>query len=127
MLVSFRRTEEKGFNVFGQLENAFSFGLPSWGVPSGAAAQPVPEEPAQPQGDGEKSPFPGFGKGLFREGRQGEPPTDEELLFVETAELTQKLAAITAQVSSTPEATQGQILSQSPTDATRFWWHLYGS
>jgi len=23
--------------------------------------------------------------------------------------------------------TQGQILSQSPTDATRFWWHLYGS
>ena len=25
------------------------------------------------------------------------------------------------------EATQGQILSQSPTDATRFWWHLYGS
>ena len=27
----------------------------------------------------------------------------------------------------TREATQGQILSQSPTDATRFWWHLYGS
>jgi len=27
---------------------------------------------------------------------------------------------------STLEATQGQILSQSPTDATRFWWHLYG-
>ena len=25
------------------------------------------------------------------------------------------------------EATQGKILSQSPTDATRFWWHLYGS
>jgi len=25
------------------------------------------------------------------------------------------------------EATQGQILTQSPTDATRFWWHLYGS
>ena len=25
------------------------------------------------------------------------------------------------------EATQGQTLSQSPTDATRFWWHLYGS
>ena len=24
------------------------------------------------------------------------------------------------------EATQGQILNQSPTDATRFWWHLYG-
>ena len=28
---------------------------------------------------------------------------------------------------STLEATQGQILIQSPTDATRFWWHLYGS
>ena len=28
---------------------------------------------------------------------------------------------------TTQEATQGQILSQSPTDATRFWWHLYGS
>jgi len=27
----------------------------------------------------------------------------------------------------TLEATQGQILSQSPTDATRFWWRLYGS
>ena len=27
----------------------------------------------------------------------------------------------------TLEATQGYILSQSPTDATRFWWHLYGS
>ena len=28
---------------------------------------------------------------------------------------------------ATLEATQGQILSQSLTDATRFWWHLYGS
>ena len=28
---------------------------------------------------------------------------------------------------ATLEATHGQILSQSPTDATRFWWHLYGS
>ena len=27
----------------------------------------------------------------------------------------------------TLEATQGRILSQSPTDATRFWGHLYGS
>ena len=27
----------------------------------------------------------------------------------------------------TLEVTQGQILTQSPTDATRFWWHLYGS
>jgi len=27
---------------------------------------------------------------------------------------------------TTLEATHGQILSQSPTDATRFWWHLYG-
>ena len=25
------------------------------------------------------------------------------------------------------ETTQGQIVSQSPTDATRIWWHLYGS
>ena len=25
------------------------------------------------------------------------------------------------------EATQGQILRQSPTDATRFWWHVCGS
>ena len=30
-------------------------------------------------------------------------------------------------VLSALEATQGQILSQSPTDATRFWWHLYVS
>ena len=28
---------------------------------------------------------------------------------------------------TTLEATHGQILSQFPTDATRFWWHLYGS
>ena len=27
----------------------------------------------------------------------------------------------------TLEATHRQILSQSPTYATRFWWHLYGS
>ena len=27
----------------------------------------------------------------------------------------------------TLESSSGQILSQSPTDATRFWWHLYGS
>ena len=27
----------------------------------------------------------------------------------------------------TLEATQGQILSQSPTNSTRFWWHLYGN
>ena len=27
----------------------------------------------------------------------------------------------------TLEVTQGQILRQSATDATRFWWHLYGS
>ena len=32
-----------------------------------------------------------------------------------------------AHTISTLEATQGQILSQSPTDATQFWWHLYGS
>jgi len=69
--------------------------VPSWDAPPGAGAQPVPEEPAKPQGDGET----GFGKGLFREGRQAKPPTDEELLFVETAELTKQLAAITAQVS----------------------------
>jgi len=28
---------------------------------------------------------------------------------------------------TTLSATQWQIISQSPTDATRFWWHLYGS
>jgi hypothetical protein len=28
---------------------------------------------------------------------------------------------------ATQEVTQGQIFSQSPTDATRLWWHLYGS
>ena len=30
-------------------------------------------------------------------------------------------------LEATLEGTQGQILSQSPTYATRFWWHLYGS
>ena len=29
--------------------------------------------------------------------------------------------------SATLDVPQGQILSQYPTDATRFWWHLYGS
>jgi len=28
---------------------------------------------------------------------------------------------------STLEVTQGQILSEPPTDATRFWWHFFGS
>ena len=32
----------------------------------------------------------------------------------------------THHLPATLEATQGQILSQSPTDASRFWWHLYG-
>ena len=30
-------------------------------------------------------------------------------------------------ILATLEVTQGQILSQSPTDATRFWWQSYGS
>ena len=34
---------------------------------------------------------------------------------------------VSARPQTTLEETQGQILSQSPTDATRFWWHLYGS
>ena len=34
---------------------------------------------------------------------------------------------VTCPLHTTLEVTQGQILSQSPTDATRFWWHLYGS
>jgi len=34
--------------------------------------------------------------------------------------------ASTSHSISTLEVTQGQILSQSPTDATRFWWHMYG-
>ena len=29
--------------------------------------------------------------------------------------------------ASGSEVIQGQIVSQSLTDATRFWWHLYGS
>jgi len=36
-------------------------------------------------------------------------------------------SAASGELGATLEATQGQILSQSPTDATRFWWHLYGS
>jgi len=28
--------------------------------------------------------------------------------------------------ATTLEVTQWQILSQSPADATRFWWHVYG-
>ena len=32
-----------------------------------------------------------------------------------------------ASCSTTLEATQGQISSQSPTDATQFWWNSYGS
>ena len=33
----------------------------------------------------------------------------------------------TADALTTLEVTQGQILSQFPTDAARFWWHSYGS
>ena len=37
--------------------------------------------------------------------------------------------SLTARSSSSaaPKVTQGSTLSQSPTDATRSWWHLYGS
>ena len=38
-----------------------------------------------------------------------------------------KWCCLTARYSPTLEATQVQILSQSPTDATRFWCHLCGS
>ena len=30
-------------------------------------------------------------------------------------------------LQTTLQVTQGQILSQYPTDATGFWWHLYWS
>lgn len=86
-----RRPKEEpshGFNIFRQLEKAFS-----WGAPPGARAQPVPEEPALRGGDGEA----GFGIG-----RQANPATEEEKLFVETAELSKQLAAITAQVPFRP-------------------------
>ena len=43
------------------------------------------------------------------------PPSMEREIFGESAH------------GSTLEATQWQILSQYPTDATRFWWNLYGS
>ena len=33
----------------------------------------------------------------------------------------------TLATTALPRTTWRQILSQSPTDATRFWWHLYGS
>ena len=33
--------------------------------------------------------------------------------------------AATFHLTATLDATHGKILSQSPTDATRFWWHLY--
>jgi hypothetical protein len=36
-------------------------------------------------------------------------------------------AFISYRVAAEGMGTQGQILGQSPTDATRFWWHLYGS
>jgi len=36
-------------------------------------------------------------------------------------------AAAARRTGTTLEATQGKILSQSPSDATRIWWHLYGS
>jgi len=39
----------------------------------------------------------------------------------------QLCSAASSGLGSTLETTQGQILSQSPTYATRFWWHLYGS
>ena len=37
------------------------------------------------------------------------------------------LLTVPAAVNFLVDPTQGQIKSQSPTDATRFWWHLYGS
>jgi len=42
-------------------------------------------------------------------------------------EMTEMIQRTVLSPWATLEATQGQILSQSHTDATRFWWHLYGS
>jgi len=58
------------------------------------------------------------------------PPTHT---FALTCSLSLSLAAQVKKTNAEDKmmrmqnATQGQILSQSPTDATRFWWHLYGS
>ena len=42
--------------------------------------------------------------------------------------LCERLLGRPDRTSATLEVTQGQIFkSQSPIDATRFWWHLYGS
>ena len=54
--------------------------------------------------------------GLFPEGGGGAPPREEARALEEALEACKEL------VAATLEATQGQIVSQSPTDATRFWW-----
>jgi len=64
-------------------------------------------------------------EGASSEEEEGDDESGDRVLAgVELVETIESL-----QVHSKPalEVTQGQILSQSPTDATRFWWHLYGS
>ena len=46
-----------------------------------------------------------------------------QFMFVYTS----LLVCTRALVDATLEATQGEILSQSPTDATQFWWRVHGS
>ena len=58
--------------------------------------------------------------------KQPPPPLPKLEHWMEHAEHGHGSKGATGQVS-TLEATQGKILSQSPTDATRFWWHLFGS
>ena len=52
----------------------------------------------------------------------GERPVLSRAYLQHTANPPQPTVRLT-----TLRVTQGQILSQSPTDVTRFWWLLYGS
>ena len=53
--------------------------------------------------------------------------SDDANTHADVAAILEALAADPVTPQATLEATQEQMVSQSPTDTTRFWWHLYGS
>ena len=65
--------------------------------------------------------------GLLPRGRCAAPPNLKSISHRCKSEVNLPQMDTARAVQVALEATQGQILSQSATDATRFWWHLHGS
>jgi len=72
-----------------------------------------------------QSLYPGsLNGGGYKEARADPDNPCRNNIFLRNDRNSTQILLQTWQLNATLEATQEQILSQSPTYATRFWWHL---